>query len=186
MLMDHLTVGAQIIGLRPLIMKRQTATAASYRVRRIGPITAIEFFDGPTATTSGETNITTLPYKVGTINNTPMTGAEVISGEFAGCIMARYKEGGVLKCGHVCTQSGYSQRDNWNSGVQDGSFTDVTSLDTKGLVANFDRATMNTSILCVASATEAAIGHVYVEKEAYGMKDGNVIGWKYRVVKVGD
>ena len=186
MLIEHLKVGAQIVGLRPLIMQRQDPTAASYRVRRVGPITAVEFFDGPSSTTSGEVNITTLPYKVGTINNTPMSGVEVISGEFAGCIMARYKENGVLKCGHVCTQSGYSQRDAWNAGVENGAFSDVTALDTKGMVASYGAATMNTSVLCIASPTQGPIGHVYVEREAYGSSGGNVLDWKYRVVKVGE
>ena len=102
--------------------------------------------------------------------------------------MAMYKEGGVLKCGHVCTQSGYSQREAWNQGVKEGQYKDVTQLDTKGMVAGYDRATMNTAILCVASATDDEITHVYVEKEPYqySSKGRPVNEFRYRVVKVGD
>jgi hypothetical protein len=47
-------------------------------------------------TDSGKKAVRILPYKRGENSSTPMTGVEVISGEFTGCIMGIYKQGGVV------------------------------------------------------------------------------------------
>lgn len=187
MLSKSLVIGTRIFGLRPLLMKTQTPTAASYRVVPTGSGMAVEFSGQPARAGSGSVAITTLPYKVGAINSTPMTGSEVISGEFGGCIMVVYKRDDAMHCGHVCTQSGYSKRSDWDAGVASGTYKDVKQLDTLGMVAGLKGATLNTSVLCVANAAGDSISHVYVEKEKHKFHKQGVLQEEdsYRVIKVG-
>lgn len=184
MLADHLTVGMKLYGLRRFLMQSVNPTSGGYRVVSAQGMRYIQF---AADRIDGRSDIIMLPYRPGEIKSVPMNGEEVISGEFTGCIMAMYNEAGTLKCGHVCTASGYSQRATFTGRVDDHTYTNVVQLDTRGMVANYVGATLNTSVLCVANPGTSEIRHVYVEREreAAFTRGQSVTEDVYRVVTVG-
>jgi hypothetical protein len=52
---------------------------------------------------SGDHPVNILPYVAGAISYTQMQGTETISGEFSGCTMAIYNDGGTTRVAHVDT-----------------------------------------------------------------------------------
>jgi len=184
MLADHLTIGMKLYGLRQYLMVSPDATAGAYRVVNEMGMRYIQF---SAERVLGRSNIIMLPYRPGQINATRMKGEEVISGEFTGCIMTTFNNDGVRMCAHVCTQQGYTRRQDWNEIKGSGVYSDVIERDTLGMVANFVGATMNTSVLCVAEPANGQIRHVYVERaqEQEFRNGGMVTEQVYRVVQVG-
>ena len=180
MLSSLLTVGTKLYGLRKFLMESREPTNGFYRlVSGMGP-RYIQFSEGAA---EGKTSITMLPYRVGQIKNTLMQADEVISGEFTGCVMAMYNDdGGTRRCAHVCTQDGYSQRDAWGELAK----TNVVQLDTRGMVANFHGATLNTSVLAIANPATNTISHVFVERghDPLFKNGANTMETYYQVISV--
>ena len=88
-----------LFGLGPLIGSGRPGFDGHYRVVRIGPRKAIEFFDGPPMG-AGKLPIKILPYRQGEIATVTVgTKDEAISGEFTGCVMTLYRDGSTLKAG---------------------------------------------------------------------------------------
>jgi|GEM_PF-2284121 len=167
MLSNLLTAGTKVLGLSRLINSGRPAFDGCYRVVAVGGTRAIEFFDR--APGNGEHAVTILPYRSGKIAQAPLGGGEVISGEFTGCVMATFREGGSLFAGHVDTNKDTSQRANWDARKAGGAEM-IAECDTTGRIqAEHGAAAV---ILCVAEGVNGAITHHHVSKatHAYGFK----------------
>jgi hypothetical protein len=87
-----------------------------------------------TKTTRSVVNFRFLPYAQGAINYCESMGCNVISAYFSGCIMARYKVGGVWRVCHVSTGGPNDCKVQWDE--IKGRATDVTEFKPHELVRN--------------------------------------------------
>jgi hypothetical protein len=136
-----------------------------YRVVRIGPQKAIEFFDGVPGK-PGELPVKILPYRQGEIAAVTVGDVdEAISGEFTGCVMTLYRQGGTVKAGHVDTNKDSPQRDAYAALKSTGAITVLAEYDTTGKLPAYKQTSMATRILCVAGGGE--IKHYFVNRETH-------------------
>ncbi len=164
MLTTDIQPGVLLIGLGPLINGGKPGIDGHYRVVRIGPQVAIEFFDTPPGA-PGDMPVKILPYRTNTINAMTVGTGECISGEFTGCVMTLYKEGDTVKAGHVDTNSDTSQRAAYDALKSTGRINVLAEYDTTGKLQQYPHLTGATRILCVASGT--TIIHYFVDKETH-------------------
>lgn len=164
MLKDYLKQGVRIEGLFELISTGRDASDGSWSFEsHLTSRNLIRFFGD----SSGKHPIRILPYKRGENASTPMTGVEVISGEFTGCIMGVYKSLGVAMVNHVDTEVNgdgeMPQKDAWEKFKQRSDVELFNESSTKGLIPKFinglsDRKLKEYGtgivILCVASPTK--------------------------------
>lgn len=164
MLKDSLKQGVRIEGLFDLISRGQDAFDGSWTFEHhLTSPNLIRFF----ADDSGQNPIRILPYKRGENASTPMAGGEVISGEFTGCIMGVYKDGGVATVNHVDTEKNgdgeMPQKDAWQKLKKTSGFELFNECSTLGLIPAFIRGIKDKKlmkygtgivILCVASPTK--------------------------------
>lgn len=189
MLSDHVQPGVLLVGLAQLINSGRPGMTGSYRVVPIGAQTAIEFFEDNHA----DQAVKILPYRPGRIASIGIgANEEVISGEFTGCIMSLYREGGTLKVGHVDTNRDTSQRDDYDGQRTSGAITVVDEYDSTGKLGAYPQTTGATKILCIASS--ARVRHYFVDGELHqhhgmvpvpgggGTTFGPISGRRYKVL----
>ena len=165
MLTTELQPDVLLFGLGPLIGSGRPGFDGHYRVVRIGPQKAIEFFDGPPMG-AGELPIKILPYRQGEIATVTVgTKDEAISGEFTGCVMTLYRDGSTLKAGHVDTNKDSPQRDAYAKLKSGGKISVVDEYDTTGKLGAHPQLSAATRILCVAGGDE--IKHYFVNRETH-------------------
>lgn len=162
MLSTSMKVGTQLLGLSTLINSGRPAFDGCYRVVGLGGATVIEFFERPPG--NGEHPVRFLPYRTKKIADAALTGREVISGEFTGCVMASFKVGEALYAGHVDTNKATSQRAEWDRRKSAGLEV-VSEYDSTGKIQDAHGAAA--VILCVADGATGAISHFHVTKTRY-------------------
>ena len=134
-LKTHMVKGAKIVGLAPLLKSGRPAFDGCYRVVPLGGVIALEFFDAATRQDAADMHrVRILPYRVNMIAEAVMGGAEVISGEFTGCVMTTFTRNGGLVAGHVDTDPATSQRAAYDTLKQDGTVTPVDEFDSTGVL----------------------------------------------------
>ena len=164
MLTTEMQPDVRLLGLGKLIGSGRPGFSARYRVVRIGATKAIEFFDG--VPKSGDLPIKILPYRQGEIAAVTVGDSdEAISGEFTGCVMTLYREGGKIKAGHVDTNKDSPQRDAYAKLKSSGGITVLDEYDTTGKLPAYKQTSAETRILCVASGKD--IKHYFVNREQH-------------------
>jgi hypothetical protein len=163
MLKTHLKKGVRVEGLFELIADGKDPLDAHWTVaKNIFSSNVIRFAQG----TTGGTPIKVLPYKRGQNSSTPMAGTEVISGEFSGCIMGVYTQGGAAMVNHVDTEKdGAGEmplKVAWEQMKASSSFQLLNEFSTKGVIPGYieglsekkiARYAIGIVVLCVASPT---------------------------------
>lgn len=138
MLSERLAVGVRITGLFDLISDGRPPMDASWSFERnLLSANVISFQAGR----GGGHVITVLPYRRGENASTPMTGGEVISGEFTGCIMGVYREDGIAKVNHVDTEKNSDdempQKDAWEAQKASDGFELFNEASTQGEIPKY-------------------------------------------------
>ena len=123
---------------------------------------------------SGTHTVNILPYVAGAISYTQMQGRETISGEFTGCIMAIYNDGGTTRVGHVDTAKpsvgDAPSKTRWTQMTAQDGFEIADELSTMGMLGAFldthapDSRYASLRILAVATPV-IGITSYYVLKE---------------------
>jgi len=155
MLKDEIKKGVKIVGLFDLISKGADPLDGSWTVtKNLMSSNVITFYGN----NFGKKPVRVLPYKRGENSSTPMTGVEVISGEFTGCIMGIYKQGGVVSVNHVDTEVDGNglllQKDAWAAQKGTSGFQLYNEHSTKGELPKFfngSTGTASTSTRCSTS-----------------------------------
>ncbi|MGH7347741.1 MAG: hypothetical protein ACREK4_22740 [Candidatus Rokuibacteriota bacterium] len=177
MLKDEIRQGVTIRGLKDML-NLQTPPFEGYWTLENDTIT---FSKDP-----GGTKIKILPYKQRENSSVPMSGLEVISGEFTGCIMGIYKKDGVVHVNHVDTAEdsfgSRPQKEEWETMKKGAGFQLFKEHTTKGEVPGYIFGTLSaeqrkehgTSIvmLCVASPAGSSATNSYSIARAVVRKDG--------------
>ena len=111
--------------------------------------------------TSGDHPVNILPYVAGAISYSQMRGKETISGEFTGCVMAIYNDGGTTRVCHVDTAKPSSgdapSKTRWAQIKGQAGFEMADELSTNGMLGKFldthapDESFRTLSILGVAT-----------------------------------
>jgi hypothetical protein len=138
MLKDEIKKGVKVVGLFDLISKGADPFDRTWTLtKNLMSSNVITFYGN----TSGKKPVRILPYKRGENSSTPMTGVEVISGEFTGCIMGIYKQGGVVSVNHVDTEvdglGQLPQKDAWETQKGSSGFQLYNEHSTKGELPKF-------------------------------------------------
>jgi hypothetical protein len=142
MLTKYLKKGCSISGLASLLDgggvvggdegQKAAGIAGSYSVAG----KAITFFRDR----SGDHPVNILPYVAGAISYTQMQGTETISGEFSGCTMAIYNDGGTTRVAHVDTARNSENRapsqERWAS-LKDSGIEVADEVSTTGMFDAF-------------------------------------------------
>jgi hypothetical protein len=115
---------------------------------------------------SGKNPVGILPYKRGENSSTLMGGGEVISGEFTGCIMGVYKQGGSISVNHVDTEvdghGNIPQKEQWEKTKGQSGFELLSEHSTKGEIPSYCKGLSDKKmgkygtgmlVLCIASPT---------------------------------
>jgi hypothetical protein len=176
MLRDEIRKGVKITGLFDLISRGADPFEGSYTLTKNLMSSNVITFSG---NTSGKKGVRILPYKRGENASTLMTGVEVISGEFTGCIMGIYKEGGAVKVNHVDTEvDGHGQllqKDAWETQKGSSGFQLYNEHSTKGELPKFFNGLSERKlqkygtgmiIICVASPSDHAITRAIVYRDS--------------------
>jgi len=175
MLKDDIKKGVKIVGLFDLISKGADPLDGSWTVtKNLMSSNVITFYGN----NSGKKPVRVLPYKRGENSSTPMTGVEVISGEFTGCIMGIYKQGGVVSVNHVDTEVDGNgllpQKDAWAAQKGTSGFQLYNEHSTKGELPKFFNGLSEKKlqkygtgmiIICVASPSDHAITRAIVYRD---------------------
>lgn len=163
MLKDHLRAGVKMLGLAELVNSGRPAFDGCYRVVKIGPTTAVEFFESASRPDSGVMHrVRILPYRSAMIAQTPLGGIDCISGEFSGCVMTLFMKAGILTAGHVDTNGDNSQRDAYKTLMDEPNNTLVAESDTTGALPSYVGVTASTRLFCVA--TQTGVDNYFVSK----------------------
>lgn len=164
MLKDCLKQGVRIEGLFELISTGRDAFDGSWTFEHhLTAPNLVKFFGDE----SGVNPVRILPYKRGQNATTPMSGGEVISGEFSGCVMGVYKDQGIAMVNHVDTEKdGFGampQKAAWEAMKKRNDIELFNESSTAGLIPKLitgltDKKLLKhgagISILCVASPTK--------------------------------
>ena len=170
MLVNDMRADVLLVGLSTLINSGKPGFDGHYRVVTIGAQVVIEFFEGAAAG-GGMLPVKIVPYRTDTINTMTVGTVEAISGEFTGCVMTLFTEGGARKVGHVDTNTDTSQRAAYEQRKKNGEITVIDEFDSAGKLSPYPMLTGATRILCLASGDRVV--HYFVDKETH-QYSGNV------------
>lgn len=163
MLKERIAKGVRIQGLFGLISDGKDPFDASWSFSsNLLSANVIKFYPDR----SGKHPIKVLPYKRGENSSTAMMGGEVVSGEFTGCIMGVYKEGGVVNVNHVDTEKDGAgdtpHKEAWTRKKGQNGFQLLNEFSTLGEIPKYINGMSDSKlskygtgivILCVASPT---------------------------------
>ena len=186
MLADHISTGVKITGLFDLLSDGRPAMEASwtFQKNRLWP-NVISFSAG----TGTGNKISVLPYRRGKNAEVAMTGLEVISGEFTGCIMGVFRRDGSTVVNHVDTEKDSDgempQKAAWESEKSRDGFELIAEASTLGEIPKYVEGLSDKKVakfrtglvvLCIASP---APGHSITRVLVFRDESHN-----YKVLKV--